>query len=407
MATAAAATTKTFSWEGLDKKGKKTKGEIAGASEAQVKAELRRRGVNPTKVKKKAGGAKRGKKITPKDVAIFMRQLATMMQAGVPLVQSFEIVANGHENPSMQTLLLAVKSDVEAGNNLAQSMSKHPFYFDALVCNLVDAGEQAGTLDQLLDKIATYKEKIEAIKSKIKKALFYPTAVIVVAFIITTILMIFVIPQFAELFKGFGADLPTITKIVIDISNFFLAYWWAIFGGIGAAIYGVLQLKKRSKKFNEILDRVSIKLPIIGVILNKAVIARFARTLATMFAAGMPLVDSLKTVASASGNIVYEQKIMTIKDDVSTGNQLNVSMKEQDIFPSMVVQMVAIGEETGALDTMLSKVADFYEQEVDDAVDGLTSLLEPIIMAFLGVVIGGLVVAMYMPIFKMGEVVGG
>lgn len=404
---ASTAATATFTWEGLDKKGKKTKGEIAGASEALVKAELRRRGVNPTRVKKKSGSAKRGKKISPKDVAVFLRQLATMMSAGVPLVQSFEIIGNGHENPSMQTLLLTIKSDIEAGNNMAQSMAKHPFYFDDLVCNLVDAGEQAGTLDQLLDKIATYKEKIEAIKGKIKKALFYPTAVIVVAFIITSVLMIFVIPSFAELFKGFGADLPTITQVVINISNVFVEYWWAIFGGVGAAVYGMLQLKKRSKPFNRALDRISIKLPILGVILNKAIVARFARTLSTMFAAGMPLVDSLTTVAKAAGNVVYEAKLMTIKDDVSTGNQLNVSMKEADIFPSMVVQMVSIGEETGALDSMLSKVADFYEQEVDDAVDGLTSLLEPIIMAFLGVVIGGLVVAMYMPIFKMGEVVGG
>ncbi len=397
----------TFAWEGTDKKGGKKSGESIGASEALVKAELRRKGINPTKVKKKSSKATGGKKITPKDVAIFMRQLATMMSAGVPLVQSFEIIGNGHENPNMATLLLTVKSDVEGGNTLADSMAKHPVYFDKLVCNLIGAGEQAGTLENLLDKIATYKEKMEAIKGKIKKALFYPAAVMVVAFVITCVLMIFVIPSFKDLFAGFGADLPALTQMVIDMSNFFVSYWWAIFGAIGGTIFSIVQFYKRSKAMQNLMDRTIIKTPIIGPVLNKAVVARFARTLSTMFAAGMPLVDSLETVAQAAGNIVYEEKIRIMRDEVSTGNQMNVSMKESGLFPSMVVQMVAIGEETGAIDTMLSKVADFFEEEVDNAVDGLTSLLEPLIMAFLGVVIGGLVIAMYLPIFKMGSVVNG
>lgn len=403
---AATAELVTYAWEGLDKKGNKKSGETTGPSEAQVKAELRRRGINPTKIKKRAGKAK-GKKITPKDIAVFMRQLATMMSAGVPLVQSFEIVGGGSENPRMGKLLLTIKADIEGGNTMAEAMSKHHEYFDELVCNLVDAGEQAGTLEELLDKIATYKEKVEAIKGKIKKALFYPAAVLVVAFIITCILMIFVIPQFAELFKGFGADLPALTQAVINMSDFFVAYWWAIFGTLGGIIYMFLHLLKTSKSFQDGMDRFMLKVPIIGSLLNKAAIARFARTMSTMFAAGMPLVDSLATVGKAAGNIVYEEKITNMKDEVSTGNQLNASMKDSGIFPSMVVQMVAIGEETGAIDTMLSKVADFYEEEVDNAVDGLTSLLEPLIMAFLGVVIGGLVIAMYLPIFKMGEIVGG
>ena len=397
----------TFAWEGTDKKGNKKSGESVGTSEALVRAELRRKGINPTKVKKKGKSAAVGKKITPKDIAVFMRQLATMMSAGVPLVQSFEIIGNGHENPRMATLLLTVKADVEGGNTLAASMEKHPLYFDKLVCNLIGAGEQAGTLETLLDKIATYKEKTEAIKGKIKKALFYPAAVIIVAFVITCVLMIFVIPAFKDLFAGFGADLPALTQFVIDLSNFFVAYWWAIFSAIGGTVFGLIQFYKRSKAAQDLMDRTIIKVPIIGPVLNKAVVARFARTLATMFSAGMPLVDSLETVAQASGNIVYEEKIRIMRDEVATGNQMNVSMKESGLFPSMVVQMVAIGEETGAIDTMLSKVADFFEEEVDNAVDALTSLLEPLIMAFLGVVIGGLVVAMYLPIFKMGSVVSG
>ena len=401
------AATATFAWEGMDKAGKKKKGESLGSSEALIRAELRRQGINATRIKKKSSITRGKKSIGPKDIALFTRQLATMMTAGVPLVQAFEIVGRGHENPSMQDLILAINSDVEGGTGLAESLAKHPLYFDELVCSLVAAGEQSGTLETLLKKIATYKEKVEAIKGKIKKALFYPIAVIAFAFIITAILMIFVIPQFAEMFKGFGADLPALTKFVVHLSDIFVAYWWAIFGGIGAAIYGMMQLKKRSKAFNHFLDRFMLKIPVIGGILTKATIARFARTLSTMFAAGMPLVESMTTVAQASGNVVYEEKIMKMRDDVSTGTQLNVCMKEAGLFPNMVVQMIAIGEEAGSVDAMLSKVADFYEEDVDNAVDGLTSLLEPLIMAFLGVLIGGLVIAMYLPIFKMGSVVGG
>jgi type IV pilus assembly protein PilC len=406
---ATAAKQDTFVWEGKDSKGKSVKGETAGASIALVKANLRRQGINPKKVKKKPkplfGGGKG--KIKAADISIFSRQLATMMDSGVPLVQSFEIIGRGHDIPAMQDLLLAIKTDIEGGSNLSDALAKHPFYFDELYCNLVAAGEHAGILDTILDKIATYKEKTEAIKAKIKKALFYPTAVIVVAFIITTILMIFVIPEFANLFKGFGADLPAITKMVISISEFFQEYWWAIFGGIGLMIYGVKQLKRRSKKFNIFLDRTSLKMPIIGPILNKAAIARYARTLSTMFAAGVPLVEAMSSVAGAVGNVVFKEGVLVIKDEVATGTQLNVAMKNSQLFPNMVVQMTAIGEEAGSMDAMLAKVADFYEEEVDNAVDGLSSLLEPIIMAFLGVVIGGLVVAMYMPIFQMGKVVGG
>ena len=401
------AATATFAWEGMDKAGKRKKGESLGSSEALVRAELRRQGINATRIKKKSSISRSKKSIGAKDIALFTRQLATMMTAGVPLVQAFEIVGRGHENPSMQDLILAIKSDVEGGTGLAESLAKHPLYFDELVCSLVAAGEQSGTLETLLKKIATYKEKVEAIKGKIKKALFYPIAVIAFAFIITAILMIFVIPQFAEMFKGFGADLPALTKFVVHLSDFFVAYWWAIFGAIGAAVYGMMQLKKRSKAFNHFLDRFMLKIPVIGGILTKATIARFARTLSTMFAAGMPLVESMTTVAQASGNVVYEEKIMKMRDEVSTGTQLNVSMREAGLFPNMVVQMIAIGEEAGSVDAMLSKVADFYEEDVDNAVDGLTSLLEPLIMAFLGVLIGGLVIAMYLPIFKMGSVVGG
>ena len=407
MAKTTAAATATFAWEGMDKTGKKKKGESLGSSEALVRVELRRQGISATRIKKKSGMSRRKKSIGAKDIALFTRQLATMMTAGVPLVQAFEIVGRGHENPAMQDLILAIKSDVEGGSGLAESLAKHPLYFDELVCSLVAAGEQSGTLETLLKKIATYKEKVEAIKGKIKKALFYPIAVIVFAFIITSILMIFVIPQFAQLFKGFGADLPALTQFVVHISDFFVAYWWAIFGSLGGAAYGLIQLKKRSKAFNHFMDRFMLKIPVIGGILTKATVARFARTLSTMFAAGMPLVESMTTVAQASGNIVYEEKIMLMRDAVSTGTQLNVSMKEAGLFPNMVVQMIAIGEEAGSVDAMLAKVADFYEEDVDNAVDGLTSLLEPLIMAFLGVLIGGLVIAMYMPIFKMGSVVGG
>ena len=404
------ATVTTFVWEGIDKSGKRKKGEVNSANTALAKATLRKQGINPLNIKKKSKplfGGNTGKKITPKDISVFARQLATMMSSGVPLVQSFEIIGNGSENPRMQELVMSVKSSIEGGSTLAEGLAKHPLYFDDLFCNLVAAGEAAGALETLLEKIATYKEKIEAIKGKIKKAMFYPTAICFVAFIITAILMIFVIPQFGELFGSFGADLPAMTQMVMDMSDFFVAYWWAIFGGIGGVIYGMGQLKRRSRPFNRALDRLLLKLPVLGPIMTKSMIARYARTLSTMFAAGMPLVDSLDTVARSVGNVVYEAKILIMRDEVSGGQQLNISMKAADVFPSMVVQMVGIGEETGAVDAMLAKVADFYEEEVDNAVDGMTALLEPLIMAILGVLIGGLVIAMYMPIFKMGSVVGG
>jgi len=395
-----------FLWEGTDKRGNRVKGESQGQNPNQIKAELRRQGINPLKVKNKPkplfGG---GKKITPKDIAIFSRQLATMMSAGVPLVQAFEIIGRGHENLSMRDLILTVKSDVEGGISLADALRKHPLQFDLLTCNLVHAGEQAGILDSLLDKIATYKEKTEAIKGKVKKAMFYPIAVMVVAFIITAILLIFVIPQFQSLFANFGADLPALTLFVIKLSKVFTQYWWAIFGGLGGGVYGLLELKKRSPAFAESLQRLSLKIPVIGDILTKAAIARYARTLSTMFAAGVPLVEAMESVAGAVGNVVYGKAVLKMRDEVATGQSLQASMNQSEIFPNMVVQMVAIGEEAGSLDTMLAKVADFYEEEVDNAVDSLSSLLEPLIMAVLGVLIGGLVIAMYLPIFKMGQAV--
>jgi len=403
----AAAKADMFVYEGRDRQGKPVKGEISGQSDALVKAVLRRQGINPIKVKKKAKPlfSAGGKAITAKDIAIFSRQMATMMSSGVPLVQSFEIVGRGHENPKMQDLIMAVKSEVEAGNSLGDSLAKHPLYFDDLYVNLVRAGEAGGVLETLLDKIATYKEKTEAIKAKIKKALFYPAAVLIMAFVITCVLMIFVIPQFASLFADFGAELPAMTTFVINLSNFFVAYWYIIFGILGIVIWGFMTLKKRSRRFNELLQRISLKAPVFGDILVKASIARFARTLATMFAAGVPLVEAMDSVAGAVGNIVYGNAVRRMRDEVSTGQQLQSSMRDTGLFPNMVVQMVSIGEEAGSLDHMLSKVADFYEEEVDNAVDAMSSLMEPVIMAVLGVLIGGLVVAMYLPIFKMGQVV--
>ncbi|MFB3045051.1 MAG: type II secretion system F family protein [Acidiferrobacterales bacterium] len=396
----------TFQWEGVDKKGKKIKGEMDAASVAFVNAMLRRQGISPVRVKKRATALfSTKKKITPKDVSIFTRQLATMMAAGIPVAQAFDIVAKGHENPSMRALVTAIKQDIESGTSMTEAMSKHPLYFDELYCNLVQAGEAAGILDTILDKLAIYKEKIEALKSKIKSALFYPTAVIVVAFLITSILMIFVIPQFESLFKGFGADLPAFTKMVIDISDVFTEWWWAIFGGIIGTVSFFSYSYKRSMKMQHTMDRLLLRAPIIGEIIRKATIARFTRTLATMFAAGVPLVEALDSVAGASGNRVYFEATMDIKAEVTTGTQLQAAMAATELFPNMVVQMIAIGEESGELDTMLNKVADIYEGEVDDAVNGLSSLLEPIIMAFLGIVIGGLVVAMYLPIFKLAATV--
>ena len=396
----------SFVWEGLDKKGGRIKGETMAASEVLARAELRRQGINPLKMRKKPKPLFGGKKkITPKDIAVFLRQMATMMEAGVPLVQSFDIVGRGHENPSMQELIMAMKADVEGGTTFSAALGKFPRYFDDLVVNLVNAGEQAGALETLLDKIAVYKEKTETLKGKIKKAMFYPAAVLVVAFVVTAILLIFVVPQFQDLFQGFGADLPVFTLFVIGISNFFQAYWWAIFGGIIAAVFGFRQAHRRSPAFRRRLDLLSLKIPVIGEVLRKASIARFARTLSTMFAAGVPLVEAMDSVAGATGNALYQEGTLRIRDDTASGTQLQQAMRNTGLFPNMVVQMVTIGEESGALDDMLDKVADFYEEEVDNMVDSLSSLLEPMIMTFLGVVVGGLVVAMYLPIFQLGAVV--
>jgi len=391
-----------YTWEGVDKQGKKVKGEMEAASVALVNTSLRRQGINPLKVGKRRGSLFQiKKKIKPKDIALFTRQLSTMLISGIPIAQAFDIVGKGHENPSVQKLVSSIKQDVESGTSLTQALGKYPLYFDALYCNLVAAGEQAGILDNILDKLATYKEKIEAIKGKIKSALFYPTAVVVVAFIITAVLLVFVIPQFESLFKGFGADLPALTKMVVALSRGFQDWWWAIVGSIVGTVVATAYSYKRSLAMQHTLDRTLLRVPIIGEIVKKATIARFARTLATMFAAGVPLVEALDSVAGAAGNRVYYEGTLAIKNDVSTGMQLQASMNATGLFPNMVIQMVAIGEESGELDSMLSKVADFYEREVDDAVAGLSSLLEPIIMVFLGVVIGGLVVAMYLPIFKI------
>ena len=400
------ASTVPFVWEGTDRKGQKVKGKSMATNEAAVRADLRRQGVVPSRIKKESKGLfAKSSKVPPADIAIFMRQLATMLAAGIPLVQSFEIVGTGHENAGMQKLILAVKGDVEGGSSLAEAMAKYPIYFDDLVINLVEAGEQAGALETLLDKIATYKEKTEALKKKIKKALTYPAAVLVVAFVVTTILLIFVIPAFEDLFQGFGADLPVFTRKVIDLSIFVRekGFYLAIVIGIGIATF--FYFKKRSRPMRHFLDRMMLKIPIIGPILKKAAIARYARTLSTMFSAGVPLVEALESVAGATGNIVYEIGVLQMKDEVSTGQRLQQAMENTGLFPNMVNQMIAVGEESGSLDDMSSKVADFYEEDVDNAVDNLSSLLEPMIMAILGVLVGGLVVAMYLPIFKMGAVI--
>jgi len=406
MAETAVASTIPFVWEGTDRKGKKIKGKSMATNEAAVRADLRRQGVVPSRIKKQSQGLfAGGGTITPADIAIFMRQLSTMLAAGIPLVQSFEIVGSGHENAAMQKLIMAVKADVEGGSALAESLAKHPLYFDDLVVNLVEAGEQAGALESLLDKIATYKEKTEALKKKIKKALTYPAAVLVVALVVTTILLVFVIPAFEDLFQGFGADLPTFTRKVIDLSVFVREKGFYLATAIGGAVFAFMYFKKRSKKMRHVLDRMLLKAPIIGPILEKAAIARYARTLATMFAAGVPLVEALESVAGATGNIVFEIGVLEMRDEVSTGLRLQQAMENTDLFPNMVIQMIAVGEESGSLDDMSSKVADFYEEDVDNAVDNLSSLLEPLIMSILGVLVGGLVVAMYLPIFKMGAVI--
>lgn len=395
----------TYLWEGKDKKGKVIKGEIRAAGESFVNATLRRQGITVTKVKKQSAFASKGK-ITDKDITLFTRQLATMMKAGVPLLQSFDIVGKGHNNPAVSKLLGDIKADVETGSSLSASFRKYPLYFDNLFCNLIGAGEQAGILDTLLDRLATYKEKIQAIKSKIKSALTYPISILVVAFVITAIIMIFVIPAFKELFSGFGADLPGPTLVVMAISDIFVEWWWAIFGSIGFGIWFFFYTWKRSEKMQNTMDRLLLKAPIFGDLIRKATIARFARTLSTMFSAGVPLVEALDSVAGAAGNRVYYDATKRIQSEISTGTSLTVAMQNALVFPNMVLQMTAIGEESGALDSMLSKVADFYEGEVDDAVASISSLMEPVIMVVLGTLIGGLVIAMYMPIFKMGEVVG-
>jgi type IV pilus assembly protein PilC len=392
-----------YSWTGKDKSGKTVRGEVRAAGDHIVLAQLRRQGLQQISVKKVS--RRGGKKITEKDITFFTRQLAVMMKAGVPLLQAFDIVGRGHSNPSVAKLLLDVKTDVETGSSLSQAFRKYPLYFDALFCNLVGAGEAAGILDTLLDRLATYKEKILAIKGKIKSALFYPISVLVVALVVVAVLMIFVIPVFTDLFKGFGADLPAPTLIVMAISDFFVANWWWLFAVIGGGTWFFFYSWKRSVTMQRYMDRLALRLPIFGDVIRKAAIARWCRTLSTMFAAGVPLVESLDSVAGAAGNFVYYEATKRVQNEVSTGTGLTVAMTNSGVFPNMVLQMVAIGEESGSLDAMLSKVADFFEQEVDEAVDSLSSLMEPMIMVVLGGLIGGIVVAMYLPIFKLGQAV--
>ena len=392
-----------FEWEGKDRNGKTVRGEQRAASENQVMASLRRQGVIPGKIKKRK--MRSGKSIKPKDIAIFTRQLATMMKAGVPLLQAFDIVGRGNANPSVTKLLNDVRTDVETGTSLSSAFRKHPMYFDNLYCNLVEAGEAAGILESLLDRLATYMEKTEAIKSKIKSALMYPTAVVVVAFVVVAVIMIFVIPAFKQVFTSFGADLPAPTLFVMSVSEYFVKYWWLIFGGIGGGIYFFMQAWKRNEKMQKFMDRALLKVPVFGTLIEKSCIARWTRTLSTMFAAGVPLVEALDSVGGASGNSLYSDATTRIQQEVSTGTSLTVAMQNANLFPSMVIQMTAIGEESGSIDHMLGKAADFYESEVDDMVAGLSSLMEPIIIVFLGTLIGGIVVSMYLPIFKLGQVV--
>ena len=410
MAQAATASVKAikrdipFAWEGRDKRGARIKGKSLAPDEQTLRAELRRQGVAPSRIRKQRQGT-RGGKVNAGDIAVFSRQLATMLAAGIPLVQAFEIVGNGNDKPAMQKLILDIKADVEGGTSLHEALGKHPLYFDDLYVNLVEAGEQAGALESLLDKVATYKEKTEALKKKVKKALFYPAAVMVVAVIVTVVLLVFVIPQFEALYKGFGANLPAFTQFVIGVSNVVQhdgIYMAMVLGGI---FWTFFYFKKRSRALREFLDRLILKFPVIGPILNKAAIARYARTLSTMFAAGVPLVEALDSVAGATGNIVYENAVLRMRDEVSTGQRLQRAMEATGLFPNMVNQMIAVGEESGSLDEMSGKVATFYEAEVDNAVDAMSSLLEPLIMLVLGVLVGGLVIAMYLPIFKLGSVV--
>jgi len=392
-----------FEWEGKDRAGKTVRGETRAGGENQVLAALRRQGIVPSKIKKRRTSS--GKRIKPKDIAIFTRQLATMMKAGVPLLQSFDIVGRGNPNPSVTKLLNDIRSDVETGTSLSAAFRKHPMYFDSLYCNLVEAGEAAGILEELLDRLALYMEKTEAIKSKIKSALMYPISVIIVAFAVVAIIMIFVIPSFKEVFSSFGADLPAPTLMVIGMSEFFVDYWYIIFGALGGGSYFFMQAWKRNERVQQFMDRLLLKLPIFGVLVEKSVVARWTRTLSTMFAAGVPLVEALDSVGGASGNSVYAKATEKIQQEVSTGTSLTNAMTNASIFPSMVLQMCAIGEESGSIDHMLGKAADFYEQEVDDMVAGLSSLMEPIIIVILGTLIGGIVVSMYLPIFKLGQVV--
>jgi len=392
-----------YEWEGRDRNGKPVRGEMRASGENQVQASLRRQGVLPTKIRKRKTSS--GKPIKPKDIAIFTRQLATMMKAGVPLLQAFDIVGRGNANASVAKLLGDIRSDVETGSSLSTAFRKFPRYFDNLYCNLVEAGEAAGILEELLDRLATYMEKTEAIKSKIKSALMYPISVVVVAFVVVAVIMIFVIPAFKEVFTSFGADLPAPTLIVMGMSEYFVSYWWLIFGTLGGGIYFFMQAWKRNERFQKVMDRLLLRLPVFGALIDKSCVARWTRTLATMFAAGVPLVEALDSVGGASGNSVYADATVKIQQEVSTGTSLTAAMTNASVFPSMVLQMTAIGEESGSIDHMLGKAADFYESEVDDMVAGLSSLMEPIIIVFLGVLIGGIVVSMYLPIFKLGQVV--
>mgnify|MGYP003576898815 CR=1 FL=1 len=398
----------TFVWQGTDKRGKVMKGEQQAKNANALRAELRKQGISPRTIKAKGkplfGGA--GKTISPLEIAVFSRQIATMMKWGVPIVSALEIIASGHKNPRMSTLLNSIRADIESGTSLNEALGKHPVQFDELYRNLVKAGEGAGVLETVLDTVATYKENIESLKGKIKKAMFYPTMVVAVALIVSAILLIFVVPQFEEVFRGFGADLPAFTKMIIGLSDFMITWWWLIGAILVCAGEAFVMAKKRSVASSRFLDRMILNLPVIGQTMHNAAIARFARTLALTFKAGVPLVEALDTVAGATGNVIYEDAVRSIRDDVSVGYPVNMAMKQVNVFPHMVVQMTAIGEEAGALDTMLFKVAEFYEQEVNNAVDALSSLLEPMIMVFLGVVVGGMVIAMYLPIFKLGAVVG-
>ncbi len=403
--TAKAIKTKEFvyEWEGKDRNGKQVRGETRANGENQVQAALRRQGIMPSKIKKR--NMRSGKSIRPKDMAIFTRQLATMMKAGVPLLQAFDIVGRGNPNPSVTRLLADIRTDVETGTSLSTAFRKYPLYFDNLYCNLVEAGEAAGILDQLLDRLAVYMEKTEAMKSKIKSALMYPISVLIVAVVVTAVIMIFVVPSFKDVFSSFGADLPAPTLFVIAVSEYFVKYWWLIFGGIGGGVYFFMQAWQRNAKVQQVMDRIMLKLPIFGVLVDKSCTARWTRTLSTMFAAGVPLVEALDSVGGAAGNSVYESATLKIQQEVSTGTALTVAMTNSNLFPSMVLQMCSIGEESGSIDHMLGKAADFYESEVDDMVAGISSLMEPIIIVILGTVIGGIVVAMYLPIFKLGQVV--